>query len=103
VTTDDGRFDLVLPADLEAVVRFEKPAHLAKEIAVDTHHSNVGDAGRATRHVKFAVILERESKNEGMVYAGPVASIAFDPDGGCLVVKRDGKLVKAKRKSTMKF
>lgn len=103
VTTESGRFDLVLPADVEAVLRFEKPGHLPKEVTVDTRHSRDGEAGRKIRHVKFAVILELERLMGGLTYAGPVGSIGFDPDGGCLAVEHDRELVRVKRKSIMKF
>ncbi|HQW87043.1 MAG TPA: hypothetical protein PLH93_07655, partial [Flavobacteriales bacterium] len=31
-----GRFDVLLPADTEVLVRFEHPGHLSKEVVVDT-------------------------------------------------------------------
>lgn len=100
---ENGRFDLVLPADAEAVVRFEKPGHLPKEVVVDTRHARAGDFGQRTRHVKFAVIMQLERHMAGLTYPGPVGTIGFDPQGGCTAISHDRRTVKAKRNVPMVF
>jgi hypothetical protein len=100
---ESGRFDVSLPADVEAVLRFEKPGHLPKEVVVDTHHVNDGDFDGRTRHVKFAVVLELERRMGGLTYPGPVGSLGFDKDGGCLAVAHDRTLVPASRDRIMVF
>lgn len=94
-----GRFDISLPAGTEAVLRFEHPGHLTKELLVDTRHARDGYLGRDTRHVKFAVILEQERYMGGLTYAGPVGNIGFDKDGGCLTVEHTRKLVVGRGRS----
>ncbi len=102
--TESGRFDVALPADAEAVLRFEKPGHLAKEVVIDTRHADAGELGRKKRHVKFAVILELERWMGGLAYAGPVGAISFDKDGGCLTVEHKKEMVPARqRRSVMNF
>lgn len=88
-----GRFDISLPSGTEATLRFEHPGHLTKELLVDTRHARDGYLGRDTRQVKFAVILEQERYMGGQVYAGPVGSLAFEKDGGCLTVQHTRTLV----------
>ena len=87
-----GRIDVDLPAEAEAVLRFEHPGHLSKEVLVDTRHAQVGSPA-AARHVSFAVILEESRLMGGQVYAGPVANFGFDKDGGCVDVKHTRSLV----------
>lgn len=86
--TKTGRFDLNLPDDLEAVVRFAHPGHLTKEVLVDTHHAKQGEPGKRDRRIRFAVILQDEREMTGFDYAGPVGNIGFDAEGGCTVVER---------------
>ncbi len=100
---ESGRFEVSLPADVEATLRFEKPGHLPKEVVVDTHHVNDGGFDGRTRHVKFAVILELERRMGGLTYPGPVGSLGFDKDGGCLAVAHDRTLVPASRDKIMVF
>ena len=100
---ESGRFELTLPANVEATLRFEKPGHLPKEVVVDTHHVNDGGFDGRTRHVKFAVILELERRMGGLTYPGPVGSLGFDKDGGCLAVAHDRTLVPASRDKIMVF
>lgn len=87
-----GRVDIELPAEAEAVLRFEHPGHLSKEILVDTRHSQVGRTA-GVRHVSFAVILEESRLMGGQVYAGPVANVGFDKDGGCVDVNHTRSMV----------
>ena len=94
-----GRFDISLPSGTEAVLRFEHPGHLTKELLVDTRHARDGYLGRDTRHVKFAVILEQERYMGGQVYAGPVGNLGFDKNGGCLTVQHTNKLVVGRSRS----
>lgn len=83
-----GRFDINLPDDLEAVVRFAHPGHLTKEVLVDTRHASQGEPGKHQRKVRFAVILEDEREMTGFDYDGPVGNIGFDKEGGCTVVEK---------------
>ena len=100
---EQGRFTVTLPADAEVLLRFQKPGHLSKEVVVDTRHARTGEPGRKTRHVKFAVIMELERWMGGLAYSGPVGSIGFDPEGGCVAVEHDRKLEPAKRHKVMRF
>jgi len=88
-----GRFEIALPVGTEAILRFEHPGHLTKEVLVDTRHARDGYLGREVRDVKFAVILEQERYMCGDVYAGPVGNLGFDKDGGCLTVEHTRTLV----------
>ncbi len=101
--SNTGRFSITLPADAEALLRFEKEGHLSKEVKVDTRHAQDGEVGQHTRHVKFAVIMELERRMGGLTYAGPVGSLGFDDGGGCLAVAHDRQLVPAKRAAVMVF
>ncbi|MCB0770168.1 MAG: hypothetical protein KDC00_07160 [Flavobacteriales bacterium] len=101
--SETGRFSVTLPAGAKAKLRFEKPGHLPKEVLVDTRHARNGEAGQRIRRVRFAVIMELERRMAGLTYPGPVGSIGFDQDGGCLAVAHDRRLVKAKRQAVMEF
>ncbi|HRH38722.1 MAG TPA: hypothetical protein PK760_10275 [Flavobacteriales bacterium] len=100
---ENGRFDLVLPANTEILLRFTKPGHLSKEVVVHTHSSGVGEPGQHKRRVEFAVILELKRWMGGLVYPGPVGNIGFDEGGGCLAVGHDKMMVPAKRNDPMTF
>lgn len=84
--TAAGRFTVSLPADTEALLRFEKPGHLTKEVRIDTRHVRDGGRSDKPRKVHFAVIMEREEQAAGYLFQGPVGSIAFEQGGGCLAV-----------------
>lgn len=102
--SETGRFDLNLPAGAEVVLRFEKPGHLPKEVAVSTAHARMGMPGRHRRHVRFAVILELERHMAGFTYHSPVGTIGFDPEGGCLAVThRREKIAPGRAKQPMVF
>ena len=101
--TPTGRFDITLPAGTEAVMRFEHPGHLTKEVVVDTHNARAGAFDEETRHVRFAVILELTRLMAGFTYAGPVGNIAFDKDGGCVAVDHTPKLMVGRRNQPMVF
>jgi hypothetical protein len=103
IVSETGRFTVTLPAGTEAVLRFEMPGHLTKEVVVDTHFAQDGVPGQRVRRVRFAVILELERHMAGFRYQGPVGSIGFDQGGGCMAVARERKLVPAKRQATMVF
>lgn len=98
-----GRFSLVLPANTEALLRFEHPGHLPKEVTVDTRNAHVGGFARSRRHVSFAVVLDPERRMAGQVYAGPVASIAFDPQGGAVQVLHSKQVVPARHNKAIVF
>ena len=101
--SEGGRFQVELPADSKATLRFEKPGHLPKEVVVDTNNMKGGGRTQRSRHVRFAVIMELERFMGGMTYAGPVGSIGFDPQGGCVAVTHDKALVPASRHAPMVF
>jgi hypothetical protein len=101
--SETGRFVVELPANSEAILRFEKPGHVTKEVVVDTRHATgVGGFGRQ-RKVRFAVVLELERHMAGLTYAGPVGSMSFDQQGGCLAVDHHRNMVPAKDRRTMVF
>ena len=99
----NGRFTVTLPQNTEAVLRFEKPGHIAKEVTVDTHHMQAGGPTQRTRKLSFAVILELERRMGGLTYAGPVGNIGFEEGGGCVAVAHDRSLVPARRNAPMVF
>lgn len=101
--SENGRFTVMLPADAEAVLRFEKPGHVPKEVTVNTHYLQYGGPRQRTRKVSFAVILELERRMAGLTYAGPVGSIGFEEGGGCLAVAHERSLVPARRHAPMVF
>lgn len=92
---ENGRFELSLPADVRALLRFTKPGHLPKEVVVDTYHVNEGGFDGKTRNVSFAVILEAERHMAGLTYPGPVGGLRFEQGGGCLAVDHDQRKVPA--------
>lgn len=98
-----GRFSLMLPINANAVLRFEHPGHLPKVVSVDTHFAGVGEVGQHTRHLHFAVVLERERHMAGLDYAGPVGTIAFDKGGGCAAITRERKLMPSRRQKPIVF
>lgn len=98
-----GKFSLTLPADAEALLRFEHPGHLPKQILVDTHFAGDGEVGQQTRHVSIAVVLEPERHMAGLDYAGPVGKIAFDQGGGCTAITRERTMVPSRRLKPMVF
>ncbi|HPQ58709.1 MAG: hypothetical protein KDB96_10120 [Flavobacteriales bacterium] len=100
---DRGRFNVTLPADVEAVLRFEKPGHVTKEVIVDTRHVAAGDFDERVRKVSFGVVLEPERHMADQVYAGPVGTIGFDADGGCLAVEEHRELAPGRKRATMVF
>ena len=100
---ENGRFEMSLPADVEAVLRFSKPGHLTKEVVVDTHHVVDGGFDGKKRHVSFAVIMQQERHMAGFTYPGPVGSLGFDQGGGCLAVAHDRRVVPAERRTIMVF
>lgn len=101
--SNTGRIDLSLPAGVEAVLRFKHPGHLSKEVVVDTRYAKAGDPGKHLRHVKFAVILEKDYLRDGSTYAGPVGGIGFDPDGGCLAIDHSRRLIVGRKNQPMVF
>ena len=98
-----GRFTLNLPINANAVLRFEHPGHLPKQVLVDTHFADAGEIGQHTRHISFAVVLEPERHMAGLDYAGPVGSIAFDKGGGCAAITKERTLVPSRRQKPMVF
>lgn len=100
--SENGRFNITLPADVEAKLRFEKPGHLSKEVLVDTRNSQDGDFTQRTRRLKFAVVMQLERRMGNWNYNGPVGAIGFE-DGGCLAVQHDRELVPAERIKPMVF
>ena len=101
--SETGRFELMLPAEADVVLHFELPGHLPKDVTVDTHHARDGDFRQRKRHLEFAVIMEPELPLRGLMYAGPVGAIGFDPGGGCVAISHNKKLVPAKHDAVMVF
>ena len=100
---DRGRFEVNLPADVEAVLRIEKPGHVTKEVVVDTRHASTGSFDDRVRKVSFGVVLEPERHMADLTYAGPVGTITFDADGGCLAVEQHRTVMPTRRQATMVF
>lgn len=100
---EEGRVDLMLPADVVAVIHFRKPGHLTKSLSVDTHNMNDGAFKGKQRNFSFAVALEPTAAVAGMTYAGPVGSIAFAKDGGDLIVEHDQHLIPENRQQKVVF
>jgi hypothetical protein len=98
-----GRFDISLPAGTEAVLRFENPGHLSKEVVIDTRYADQGEVGKHLRHVRFAVVLELERRMAGFTYAGSIGNIGFDKDGGCLAIAHTNRLVVGRNNQPMVF
>jgi hypothetical protein len=95
----NGRFSVSVPVGGEAVLRFEKPGHQAKEVVVDTRHALVAVNGvRQRRKVSFGVVLEEDRHMAGLTYDGPVGGMSFDAEGGCLAVQHTRTVVPAERK-----
>ena len=89
----DGRFELSLPLDAKASIRFEKPGYLSKDVVVDTRNAlRTKEAVRKNKLVRFDVQLQPEPRNERM-YAGPVGSITFVKGTGLMKVRHDRTLV----------
>lgn len=101
--SESGRFTVLLPAETEAILRFQKEGHLTKEILVDTRHARDGEPGQRDRRVKFAVIMQKESHMAGYTYPGPVGAIGFESGGGCLAIAHDRALVPAPKQRPMVF
>lgn len=97
--SESGRIDVSLPSGVEAVLRFDHPGHVTKEVVIDTRYAKVGDLGKHLRHVKFAVILEKDYFHDGLTYAGPVGNIGFDAQGGCLAIVQNSKRLVVGRKN----
>ncbi|MBV6404242.1 MAG: hypothetical protein IT228_13100 [Flavobacteriales bacterium] len=98
-----GRFDVLLPADAEVLMRFEHPGHLSKEVVVDTHHAHLGPGGKGHRQLRMGVVLELEKRMGGLAYAGPVGRLTFDAQGGCLAVEHDRRMAPARRNKAIVF
>lgn len=98
-----GRFVVELPADSEVLLRFEKPGHVAKEVLLHTRHAT-GMAGHGRqRRVSVGVVLELERHMGGLTYSGPVGTLSFDEQGGCLAVDHHRNMVPARDRRTMVF
>jgi len=99
---DNGKVELMLPADVVALVRFITPGHLTKEVTVDTHHMHDGNFHGKKRQLKFGVVMEALKDLAGQIYPGPVGSIAFDDGGGCLAVNHDKRHIPAAQQPQFK-
>lgn len=89
----DGRFELSLPIDAKANIRFEKPGYMSKDVAVDTRNAlRTNEAIRKNKLVRFDVQLQPEPRNERM-YAKPVGSITFAKGSGLMKVQHDRTVI----------
>ncbi len=89
-----GRFSVWVPIGSQALLSFEKPGHLIKEVTVDTRNSmNTRTAQRANRKVKFDVVLEPIEQRPGRKYEGPVGSLSFVNGSGTMKVTHDLRVV----------
>ncbi|MCO6483409.1 MAG: hypothetical protein J5I62_11530 [Flavobacteriales bacterium] len=99
----EGRVECVLPANEVAMIHFRKAGHITKSVRVDTHHAQAGEYKGKTRSIDFGVVLVPSAEQPGLVYAGPVASIAFSAEGGGMTVETDSRLVPAGRQQSIVF
>ncbi len=90
---EDGRVELMLPADAVALIHFRKPGHLTKTVSVDTHNMQKSSFNGKKAGLTFGVKLEADTHKEGLAYAGPVGTIAFDAATGTLMIDQDHHLV----------
>ena len=72
---------------------------LATELTVRTCHLDHEHGFLALA----AVVLELERHMAGYTYAGPVGSLGFDAQGGCLAVSHDRKLEDGPKQKPMVF
>ncbi|MBS1937931.1 MAG: hypothetical protein JST38_13040 [Bacteroidetes bacterium] len=93
----DGRIDLLLPADAEAVIHFSKPGHLTKTVTVDTHNMQQGSFRGKRRAVSFGVELVPEAGSATAATPGAVGAIAFTPTSGALLVQGGQHTMPARR------
>lgn len=100
---ENGRVDLMLPADAVALISFRKPGHRTKMVSVDTHHMETGNFKGKRRNLTFGVKMESVTDHEGLVYAGPVGMLAFNAVNGNLIVERDEHLVPERQQKTVVF
>lgn len=100
---ENGRVDLMLPADAVAMISFRKPGHLTKTVSVDTHNMEAGAFNGKQRSLTFGLKLETVKGSEGLVYAGPVGMLAFNAANGDLMVERDQLLVPERQQGTVVF
>lgn len=100
---ENGRVDLLLPANAVALISFRKPGHLTKTVSVDTHNLEVGAFKGKQRSLTFGVKLDAVKVNEGLVYAGPVGVLAFNAADGEVVVEHDQQLVPERQQGTVVF
>ncbi len=99
---DNGRVDLMLPADAVALISFRKPGHLTKTVSVDTHNTEAGAFKGKQRNLTFGVKLDAITDNGGLVYAGPVGVLAFAANGD-VMVEHDQQLVPERQQKTVVF
>ncbi|MBZ0207037.1 MAG: hypothetical protein K8H89_11985 [Flavobacteriales bacterium] len=98
---EDGRVDLVLPANAVALIHFRKPGHLTKTVSVDTHNMRDSSFKGKKAGLTFAVKLEPDTEKEGLAYAGPVATITFDAASGDLVIEQEQYLVPVRQQKVV--
>lgn len=90
---EDGRVDLMLPADAVTLIHFRRPGHLTKTVSVDTHNMRDSSFKGKKAGLSFAVKLEPNTDKEDLAYVGPVGIISFDAVSGELMIEQDQHLV----------
>ncbi|MEO7080353.1 MAG: hypothetical protein ABIY71_02460 [Flavobacteriales bacterium] len=90
---EDGRVELMLPADAVTLIHFRKPGHLTKTVSVDTHNMQKTSFKGKKAGLTFGVKLEADTNKEGLAYAGPVGTITFDAATGDVMIDQDHHLV----------
>ncbi len=98
---EDGRVDLMLPADAVTLIHFRKPGHLTKTVSVDTHNMRDSSFKNKKQGLSFAVKLEEDTNKEGLAYAGPVGTIAFDAATGAVMIEQDHLLVPGRQQKVV--
>jgi len=98
---ENGRVDLMLPANAVALIHFRKPGHLTKTVSVDTHNMRNSSFKGGKHSLSFGVKLEPDTDKEGLAYAGPVATITFDAASGDLVIEQEQYLVPVRQQKVV--
>lgn len=97
----EGRVDLLLPSGAVALIHFRKPGHLTKTVSVDTHNLPESATRSKQPAISFGVKLEPVGDKDGLAYAGPVGSIAFDEVSGNMVVVQEQRLVPVRQQTVV--
>jgi hypothetical protein len=100
---ENGRVELLLPANEVALIHFRQPGFLVKSVKVDTHNMNDGSYEGKGRSINIGVKMETSDSQPGLAFAGPVGMITFAGGTGELMVEQDHQLIPVERRQTIMF